>query len=118
MCRHRLLVPESDLLLFPKSPHQQVDRAAGRLSVMAGSGVNRANAAELVAATGVHEVHASCSSRNSSGVTLSLSAEGVLEGARALGFMGGDDEGRATDGLKVRELAALVHGLGGSGSTS
>ncbi len=83
---------------------------------MAGSGVNLANAAELIAATGVHEVHASCSGSSSSSSSSSseappLSAEGVLQKARALGFMGGLDDGRTTDGVKVRELAALVHGL-------
>lgn len=38
-----------------------VERAAGRLSIMAGSGVSAANAAELVRRTGVGEVHGSCS---------------------------------------------------------
>jgi copper homeostasis protein len=38
-----------------------VERAAGRLSIMAGSGVSAANAAELVRRTGVSEVHGSCS---------------------------------------------------------
>lgn len=38
-----------------------VRRAAGRLSIMAGSGVNPANAAELVRKTGVSEVHGSFS---------------------------------------------------------
>lgn len=38
-----------------------VARAAGRVSIMAGSGVNGANAAELVRRTGVHEVHGSFS---------------------------------------------------------
>lgn len=38
-----------------------VSRAAGRISIMAGSGVNSGNAAELVRRTGVREVHGSCS---------------------------------------------------------
>ena len=38
-----------------------VERAAGRLSIMAGSGVSAVNAAELVRRTGVREVHGSCS---------------------------------------------------------
>jgi copper homeostasis protein len=38
-----------------------VERAAGRLSIMAGSGVSAANAAELVRRTGVRDVHGSCS---------------------------------------------------------
>jgi copper homeostasis protein len=38
-----------------------VRRAAGRVSIMAGSGVNAGNAAALVRRTGVREVHSSCS---------------------------------------------------------
>ncbi len=38
-----------------------VTRAAGRISIMAGSGVNAGNVAELVRRTGVREVHGSCS---------------------------------------------------------
>jgi copper homeostasis protein len=37
-----------------------VARAAGRLSIMAGGGVNAGNAAAVVAASGVREVHAAC----------------------------------------------------------
>jgi copper homeostasis protein CutC len=94
---------------------RQVDRAGGRLGVLAGAGVTVANAAELVAATDVCQVHASCSS---SEACVSLSAQDVLERARSLGFMGGEGERRGTDGSKVRELAALVHGLGGSEGAS
>ena len=39
---------------------EMVDYAAGRISVMAGSGVTAGNVAELVRLTGVGEVHASC----------------------------------------------------------
>jgi copper homeostasis protein len=37
-----------------------VERAAGRLSIMAGAGVRADNAADLVRRTGVREVHGSC----------------------------------------------------------
>ncbi|SEW09093.1 copper homeostasis protein [Aliiroseovarius sediminilitoris] len=37
-----------------------VRRAAGRVSVMAGSGLTEDNISDFVAQTGVHEVHASC----------------------------------------------------------
>lgn len=40
--------------------HRLVDQAAGRISMMAGSGITPANAAHVVAATGVTELHASC----------------------------------------------------------
>jgi copper homeostasis protein len=38
-----------------------VARAGGRIGVMAGAGLTAENVAGLVAATGVDEVHASCS---------------------------------------------------------
>jgi copper homeostasis protein len=38
-----------------------VRRAGGRLAIMAGSGVNPGNVADLIRATGVREVHGSCS---------------------------------------------------------
>lgn len=34
-----------------------VQQAAGRISIMAGGGVDETNAADLIAATGVHEIH-------------------------------------------------------------
>jgi len=37
-------------------------RAAGRISIMPGSGVRPANVVEILRATGAHEVHGSCSS--------------------------------------------------------
>ncbi|ASP32673.1 copper homeostasis protein CutC [Labrenzia sp. VG12] len=41
--------------------HQAARIAAGRLSIMAGSGVNAANAARILRHAGVSELHASCS---------------------------------------------------------
>lgn len=38
------------------------ERAAGRIEIMAGSGVTAANAARIVAETGITAIHASCSS--------------------------------------------------------
>ncbi|AYD01565.1 copper homeostasis protein CutC [Neorhizobium sp. NCHU2750] len=40
--------------------HHLVERADGRLSTMAGSGITPGNVAHIAAATGVSEVHASC----------------------------------------------------------
>lgn len=77
---------------------------------MVGSGVNASNAAELIAATSVREVHASCSSSSSEGTSMSEGT--VVAKARALGFMeGGAGAGRVTDGVKVEELAAVLRGL-------
>lgn len=37
-----------------------VTKAAGRISIMPGSGINKDNAAPILARTGAHELHASC----------------------------------------------------------
>jgi len=39
---------------------QLVEYGRGRISIMPGSGVNADNAADIIAATGAHEIHASC----------------------------------------------------------
>jgi len=39
---------------------QLVDHSRGRISIMPGSGVNAGNADAIIAATGAHEIHASC----------------------------------------------------------
>lgn len=39
---------------------KMVERSSGRIKIMAGSGVNPANARNLILSTGVDEVHASC----------------------------------------------------------
>ena len=36
------------------------EQANGRIAILAGSGVNSANAAEIIRQTGVSEVHGSC----------------------------------------------------------
>jgi copper homeostasis protein len=76
-----------------------VARAAGRLSIMAGSGVSAANAAELVRRTGVREVHGSCS-------------RPVVENDPRLielGFSDPNRRGTVTD--DVAALVAAVEGL-------
>ncbi|HEV7718671.1 MAG TPA: copper homeostasis protein CutC [Arsenicitalea sp.] len=37
-----------------------VTQAAGRISILPGSGINKSNAAKILARTGAHELHASC----------------------------------------------------------
>jgi copper homeostasis protein len=78
-----------------------VERAAGRCSIMAGSGVNAANAAALVVRTGVSEVHGSCSRP--------LADEGGK--LAELGFT--DPRRRATVAADVAALVAAVGTLGG-----
>lgn len=73
-----------------------VERAAGRLSVMPGSGIHPGNVRAIVTATGAREVHASCSS-------VAASAPRLVD----LGFA--PAAGRYTDGRKVEELAAALH---------
>jgi copper homeostasis protein len=75
-----------------------VTSAAGRLSVMAGGGVRAENAAELVARSGVREVHASCAG-------LRPGAMRTVRTGVALGA--GGDAGaayRAADPERVRAL--------------
>ncbi|SLN51457.1 copper homeostasis protein CutC [Roseisalinus antarcticus] len=70
-----------------------VAQAAGRLTVMAGSGVNARNVAALVAETGVAEVHASCSAPS--------------PGAAPFGF--DPPKGRRiTEEARVREMVATL----------
>ena len=42
---------------------QMVSRSAGRISIMPGCGLTADNVAGVIAATGVHEVHAACNAR-------------------------------------------------------
>jgi copper homeostasis protein len=76
-----------------------VERAAGRVSIMAGSGVSAANAAELVRRTGVAEVHGSCSRP--------VAEEGGK--LAELGFT--DARQRATVAADVAALVAAVEAL-------
>lgn len=73
-----------------------VDRAAGRLNVMPGSGIHPGNVRAVVTATGAQEVHASCSS-------VAASIPRLVD----LGFA--PAAGRYTDGRKVKALAAALH---------
>jgi copper homeostasis protein len=75
-----------------------VERAAGRLSIMVGSGVNAANAADLVRRTGVREVHGSCS-------------RPVLEEDPRLIELGFSDSKRR--GTVTADVAALVSAVKG-----
>jgi len=75
---------------------QLVEHGRGRISIMPGSGVNADNAAEILAATGAHEIHASCRA-------VIAQAEGrSLE----LGFS--TPEIMHTSGDKIRQLRALI----------
>jgi len=80
-----------------------VRQAAGRISILAGSGVTAANAAVLVAQTRVTEIHASCSAIQ--GPSL-MSAEADTQLRRVLGAQA--DGGRITQAHLVSELLAAV----------
>jgi copper homeostasis protein len=81
-----------------------VTRAAGRISIMAGSGLNADNVASLIARTGVREVHGSCS-----GPALDGLGEGHANRAAALGFLPPDP--RDTVEAKVARMAGVLRGL-------
>ncbi|WP_298816407.1 copper homeostasis protein CutC [uncultured Roseibium sp.] len=72
-----------------------VKQAAGRISIMAGSGVSAANAQSLLAHAGVHELHASC------GSYVDAPSPDALESK--LGFVG-ETGVRSTDAKLVRAL--------------
>ncbi|MDE7237161.1 MAG: copper homeostasis protein CutC, partial [Paramuribaculum sp.] len=66
---------------------QLVDKAPEHITILAGAGVNSANAAELVRTTGVTEVHASAKARIPSSMTfrrvdVAMSAPGADEYSR------------------------------------
>eukprot|EP00624_Nannochloropsis_granulata_P006440 evm.model.NODE_4809_length_13222_cov_50.641430.2 len=93
---------------------RMVEAAVGSgVVVMAGAGVSVANVSELVMATGVTEVHASCSS---SGGDISRMEErgGATDEVRrkivAFGFIGREGV-KETDGAKIERLAKIVHAL-------
>jgi len=81
-----------------------VSQAAGRIAIMAGSGVTPANVAELLARTGAPEVHGSCGGPTSVG-----SGAGRAEVAAALGFVAGAP--RDTDQAKVAAVRRILDSL-------
>lgn len=93
---------------------RMVEFAAGSsVAILAGAGVNAGNVSELVAATGVTEVHASCGSNSSNSVEARGPAmETVRKKSVAFGFLGRGEEGpRKTDEAKIKALATIVHAL-------
>lgn len=77
---------------------EMVAAAGDRLSIIAGSGVNTANVAQLIAETGVHEVHGSASTHGPAPDAATL----------RLGFATGTR--RATDRTIVAQLKAAIAG--------
>ncbi|CAN5485224.1 copper homeostasis protein CutC [soil metagenome] len=71
-------------------------RAAGRIEILAGSGITAANAADIVAGTGVTAIHASCG----------RSVEATDAKAVALGFASARQ--RETDPILVENLRAAL----------
>jgi len=82
-----------------------VAQAAGRIGLMAGSGLNATNVAEIIRLTGVVEVHASCST------PLTGATAPWAEKAAALGFI--DTRLRETDRESVENLIKSIQLLKG-----
>ena len=78
-----------------------VAQAAGRLSIMAGGGLNADNVADLIARTGVREVHGSCSGPATGGL-----GAGHADRAGALGFLPAPP--RDTVEASVARMAAVL----------
>ena len=81
-----------------------VEQAAGRIAILAGGGVNASNVAEIVARTGVREVHGSCSGPMVEGL-----AAGHEHRAHELGFV--PDGLRDTDQAVVAAVVKVLEGL-------
>ncbi len=86
-----------------------VQQARERVIVMAGAGVRGEGVAELVATTGVREVHLSATRWRASGMV--FRREGVEMGGRVGGAVGGGEfVVRETDGGMVAEVVRRVRG--------
>jgi copper homeostasis protein len=81
-----------------------VTQADGRIAILAGGGVNPSNVAELVARTGVREVHGSCSGPMTYGL-----GQGHEDRAYKLGFV--QDGLRDTDEATVAKVVEALQGL-------
>jgi copper homeostasis protein len=77
---------------------QIVDRAAGRITIMAGSGVTAENVAQLVVETGVRDVHGSC------GIAQAEAAD-----VAAFGFMPATRQ--VTDATTIAKMRQVLDGL-------
>jgi len=83
--------------------HQLNSLAAGRITIMAGSGVSPENASEILSLTGVNELHASARSMQASRMT--FRHNGV-----AMGNANSNEYSRLmTDSLIVKQLAKILH---------
>lgn len=78
-------------------------RAAGRIAILAGSGIDAGNAAQIIA-TGIGEVHASCGSLVASDTNDGPSPSAARE--RTFGFAAAAR--RQTDATRVRNLKAVL----------
>jgi copper homeostasis protein len=76
-----------------------VVQAKGRIGIMAGSGLNAGNVAEIVRSTGVQEVHASCSKPVSKDETAKAADLGFLHGLRDTDQSAVEAMIRALDGV-------------------
>lgn len=78
-------------------------QAAGRIIILAGSGVSPDNAAEILDSAGVNELHGSARSCVASRMTF-------RNAAVSMGAPGSDEYSRMiTDRLKVQQLANIIH---------
>jgi copper homeostasis protein len=84
---------------------QLVERSAGRISIMAGSGVNEKTVAEIVSATNVQEIHFSASSSRPSQMNFRNPS------IAAMGEQGEDEYAvRTVDPGRVRRIIELAKG--------
>ncbi|MCM1483211.1 MAG: copper homeostasis protein CutC [Muribaculaceae bacterium] len=78
------------------------EQAAGRLTILAGAGVNAGNAADIMTHSGVHELHASA--RHTIGSPMKFRREGVN-----MGTPGADEYARSTTSAQI--VADIVNAM-------
>lgn len=86
--------------------HDLVKRSNGRIKIMAGSGVNEENVEEIVAKTGVNEIHFSAAAWRDSGMRYFNEKIGGM-GSQA----GAEYKLRTVDPLKVRRMRQLAEAV-------
>jgi copper homeostasis protein len=95
-----------------KQIRRLVEIAGERIKIMAGSGINSKNAAEVIAQTGVHEIHASAKARVPGAMryrrNVPMGSTGNDESAR---FIASEEEVRALAGVLVTSRERLIEGF-------
>jgi len=92
-----------------KQIRKLVEAAGGRIKIMAGSGIHSKNAAEVIAQTGVHEIHASAKARVASPIRFQRNVSmGSTANDEYTRLVANEEEVRALAGV-LRDLEGAAH---------